>query len=188
VLTKPEPLLPTRGYRVLCTDADADRPRSRGHVADGHPVEVHRDDVGHRVAASGRGARCRRADVDLVLRDDGAVWPPVWPSTRCSPSRRMRKAPAASSMPLRGTLDPGEGARTRVLLGARATRLHMRRPALVNKVSTGLAPPYRSHQVQAPLPHRDYQREKQDEDARQQPDRAHRDDPTHCCCHSSLRP
>jgi hypothetical protein len=21
--------------------------------------------------------RCRRADVDLVLRDDGAVWPPL---------------------------------------------------------------------------------------------------------------
>jgi hypothetical protein len=35
--------------------------------------------LGHWSATAGRGARCRRADADLVLRDDGAVWPPIEP-------------------------------------------------------------------------------------------------------------
>lgn len=77
MLTDPEPLLPTRGYRVLCHDATLIDLEAEGMWPTGTQLEwtittlvigLPRQVVVH---------RCRRSDVDLVLRDDGAVWPPA---------------------------------------------------------------------------------------------------------------
>jgi hypothetical protein len=70
VLTDPEPLLPTRTYRVLCHDATLIDLEA---VADGRTARSSPSRSPRQVVVQ----RCGRADVDLVLRDDGAVWPPL---------------------------------------------------------------------------------------------------------------
>lgn len=73
-----EPLLPTRGHRVLCHDATLIDLEAEGMWPTGTQLEF---TITTLIIGLPRRwwsvQRCRRADVDLVLRDDGAVWPPL---------------------------------------------------------------------------------------------------------------
>src|SRR4028118_2076792 len=103
MLAEPEPMLPTRGYRVLCHDATLIDLEAEGMWPLGTQLEFTvttlvlglprpgAEAVARLAPRSGCAVtplvlalprrvvvqRCRRADVDLVLRDDGAVWPPL---------------------------------------------------------------------------------------------------------------
>jgi len=76
MLTVLEPLLPTRGYRVLCHDATLIDFEVEGMWLRGTRLEFTVTTLVIGLPRQVVGQRCRRADVDLVLRDDGAVWLP----------------------------------------------------------------------------------------------------------------
>jgi hypothetical protein len=85
VLIDPEPLLPTRGYRVLCRNATLIDLEAEGMWPMGAQLEFVITTLVIGLPRRVVVQRCRRADVDLVLRDDGAVWPPV-PERQTRPS------------------------------------------------------------------------------------------------------
>jgi hypothetical protein len=76
LLIDPEPLLATRTYRVLCHDATLIDLEAEGMWPMGAQLEVHHQHACHRPTATGRGAAMQTSRRRLVLRDDGAVWPP----------------------------------------------------------------------------------------------------------------
>jgi len=77
MLTEVEPLLPTRGYRVLCHDATLIDLQAEAMWPTGTQLEWTITTLVIGLPRTVVVRRCRRADVDLVLIDDGAVWPPV---------------------------------------------------------------------------------------------------------------
>jgi hypothetical protein len=77
VLIEPEPMLPTRGYRVLCHDTTLIDPGGRGDVADGNAARLTVTTLVIGLPRQMVVQRCKRADVDVVLRDERAVWPPL---------------------------------------------------------------------------------------------------------------
>jgi len=95
MLTDPEPLLPTRGYRVLCHDATLIDLEAEGMWPMGTQLEFTVTTLVIGLPRQVVVQRCRRADVDLVLRDDGAVWPPRALSD--SPVAGLRRAGSAAS-------------------------------------------------------------------------------------------
>ena len=77
MLIDPEPVLPTRGYRVLCHDATLIDLEAEGMWPMGTQLKWTLTTLVIGLPRQVVVQRCRRADVDLVLRDDGAVWPPL---------------------------------------------------------------------------------------------------------------
>jgi hypothetical protein len=77
VLIDPEPLLPTRGYRILFHDATLIDLEAESMWPVGTQLEWTITTLVIGLPGQVVVQRCRRADVDLVLRDDGAVWPPL---------------------------------------------------------------------------------------------------------------
>jgi hypothetical protein len=69
--------MPTRGYRVLCHDATLIDLEAEGIWPMGTQLEFTITTLVIGLPRQVVVRRCRRADVDLVLRDDGAVWPPL---------------------------------------------------------------------------------------------------------------
>jgi hypothetical protein len=79
VLIDPEPMLPARGYRVLCHDATLIDLEAEGMWPMGTQLEFTVTTLVIGLPRQVVVPRCRRADVDLVLRDDGAAGPPRHP-------------------------------------------------------------------------------------------------------------
>jgi hypothetical protein len=72
----PEPLLPTRGYRVLCHDATLIDLEAEGMWPLDTQLEFNITTLVIGLPRQVVVQRCNQADVDLVLRDDAAMWPP----------------------------------------------------------------------------------------------------------------
>ena len=70
-------MLPMRGYRVLCHDATLIHLEAEAMLPIGTQLEFTITTLVIGFPRQVVVQRCRRADVDLVLRDDGAVWPPL---------------------------------------------------------------------------------------------------------------
>jgi hypothetical protein len=69
-------MLPTRGYRVLCHDATLIDLEAEGMWPMGTQLDFTVTTLVIGLPRQVVVQRCKRADVDLVMRDDGAVWPP----------------------------------------------------------------------------------------------------------------
>ena len=102
MLIDPEPLLPTRGYRVLRHDATLIDLDAEAMWPMGTQLEWTITTLVIGLARQVVVQQCRRTDVDLVLRDDEAVWPPL-PSVRWTRRRRN---------PYRGVCHSGSGVET----------------------------------------------------------------------------
>ena len=77
MLTEVEPVRPTRGYRVHLHNGWLMELQAEGMWPMGTQLEF---TVTTPVIGLPRQVlvqRCSRADVDLVLRDNGALWPPL---------------------------------------------------------------------------------------------------------------
>ncbi len=98
MLIAPEPLLPTRGYRVLCRNATLIDLEAEGMWPMGAQLEFVITTLVIGLPRRVVVQRCRRADVDLVLRDDGAVWPPLRPVATMS-SRALREHDGQAGSP-----------------------------------------------------------------------------------------
>lgn len=75
MLTELEPMRPTRGYRVLCHDATLIDLEAEAMWPTGTQLEWTITTLVIGLPRTVVVQRCSRADVDLVLRDDGAIWP-----------------------------------------------------------------------------------------------------------------
>ena len=100
MLIDPEPMLPTRGYRVLCHDATLIVLKAESMWPMGTQLEFTVTTLVIGLPRQVLVQRCRCANVDLVLRDDGAVWPPVGPANRVGASGASVAHRVRSSVPV----------------------------------------------------------------------------------------
>ena len=77
MLTEVEPIRPTRGYRVHLHNGWLIDLQAEGMWPTGTQLEWTVTTLVIGLPRQVVVQRCNRADVDLVLRDDGAVWPPL---------------------------------------------------------------------------------------------------------------
>jgi hypothetical protein len=77
VLTEVEPMRSTRGYRVHLHNGWLIDLQAEGMWPMGTQLEFTVTTLVIGLPRQVVVQRCRRADVDLVLRADGAVWPPL---------------------------------------------------------------------------------------------------------------
>ncbi len=77
MLTDLEPMRATRGYRVHLHDGWLIDLEAEGMWPMGTQLEFTVTTLVVGLPRQVVVQRCKRADVDLVLRDDGAVWPPA---------------------------------------------------------------------------------------------------------------
>jgi len=75
MLTDPEPMHPTRGYRVHLHDATVIDLNAEAMWPTSNTLDFTITTPVIGLPRTVVVQRCRRADVDLVLRDDGAIWP-----------------------------------------------------------------------------------------------------------------